>query len=103
MISMMFEALQAQAKKYGYMIFNDEGGNYLVVDLVKERIVSREPDIEEVADLLGGLINEPREKLIQQKKQKRFRRVPLYVAVDDAGEEFMLNPAANQYLDDSDE
>ena len=58
----MFYALQEQAKKHGYMIlrvdadtFGTDADQFAVVNLVDERLVSIEPDIDEVADLLGGI------------------------------------------------
>ena len=58
----MFYALQEQAIKHGYLIvtvdadqFGTDADQFAVVNLVDERLVSIEPDIDEVADLLGGI------------------------------------------------
>lgn len=88
MIGMMFEALQEQARKSGYMIFNGKNDDYVVADLLYERVVSIEPDIAEVADLLGGicvftaeqrLLPDDEQKKIwtaKHKKQVEWKRLP---------------------------
>lgn len=59
-VGMIFFALQEQARKSGYMILKTdkpygEKGCYVVADLLKECVVSIEPNLNEVADLLGAI------------------------------------------------
>ena len=71
MYGFMFHALQAQAKKSGYMLLHiDDSMNIAVVDLVNERLVSVEEDLEEAADLLGGICIQSAEE-----RAKKLHRV----------------------------
>lgn len=54
-VGMMFQALQYAAKKSGYLLLHTDDGKYAVVDTVNEEIISFEDNLDEVADLLGGL------------------------------------------------
>lgn len=73
MIGMMFEALQEQARKSGYMIFNGKNDDYVVADLLYERVVSIEPDIAEVADLLGCIcVFTAEQRLLPEDERKKI-------------------------------
>lgn len=51
----MFHALQEQAKYHGYLILRIDDGTFAIADIIEERLVSIEPNLDEVADLLGGI------------------------------------------------
>lgn len=67
-IGMMQFALQEQAKKSGYAFYSQDDGSYVVVNTLDERVVSIEPNIDELADLLGCIC-------VQTEEERRIGRV----------------------------
>lgn len=76
MYTFMFDALQYAAKKSGYMLFHCDDGRIAVADLVNERLVGIEPDLDKVADLLGGIAVYTAE---QRKARKKNRMATVIV------------------------